>query len=105
MLKLFRIFLKNTFRNSLNKYLCTSNFNLRYMINRVIRLGIFGLVAAGFMACDNDDEQKGFRKSMSYNSLDTAVAYSAQFLDESGATTVDLAKGNNLHKMFQGLNR
>jgi hypothetical protein len=54
------------------------------MINRVIRLGIFGLVVAGSMACDNDDEQKGFRKSMSYNSLDTAVAYSAQFLDESG---------------------
>lgn len=74
------------------------------MIKRLIKPGIFGLMAAGFFACDNDDEKSGFRKSMSYNSLDTAIAYSAQFVDESGATTVDLTEGNNLHKMFQGLN-
>jgi hypothetical protein len=65
---------------------------------------LFSLFIAGLIACDNDDEKTNLRPSISYNSLDTAVAYSSQFLDGTGATTVDLTGGNTLHKMFQGLN-
>jgi hypothetical protein len=74
------------------------------MFRILYRVGFLSLAATCFVACDNDDEQPGFRPSMSYNSLDTAVSYSTQFLDQSGVSTVDLTPGNQLHKMFQGMN-
>jgi hypothetical protein len=74
------------------------------MFRRFNKVAFFALAAGLFIACDDDADQKNLRPSISYNALDTAVAYADQFLDESNTTTVDVTSGNTLHKMFQGLN-
>lgn len=55
------------------------------------------------IACD-DDEKPHLRTSIDYSSLAAETAYSEQFLDGDGNTTVDLTDGNDRHKMFQALN-
>jgi hypothetical protein len=71
--------------------------------NIIYKTLLFAVFVVGLIGCD-DDEKSNFRPSIDYNSLDTSVAYSAQFLDKTDVTTVDLIEGNTLHKMFQGLN-
>jgi Domain of unknown function (DUF4856) len=63
---------------------------------------LFSAVFA-LIACD-DDEKAHLRTSIDYSSLAPETAYSEQFLDEDGNTTVDLTDGNDRHKMFQALN-
>ena len=74
------------------------------MLRTLYSVAFLGLAASLFIACDDENDAKSLRPSINYNSLDTAVAYSDQFVDENGATTVDVTPGNNVHKMFQGLN-
>jgi hypothetical protein len=74
------------------------------MFKKFVYPAVFAIAAVGFVACDDDNEATNLRPSISYSSLDTAVAYSDQFVDETLASTVDLVEGNSLHKMFQGLN-
>ncbi|MDJ1470332.1 DUF4856 domain-containing protein [Xanthocytophaga flava] len=57
-----------------------------------------------FSSCkDNNDVKPDLRADIEYNTLNANVAYSDQFKNESGTTTVDLTDGNNRHKMFQAL--
>ncbi|MGC3947873.1 MAG: DUF4856 domain-containing protein [Chryseolinea sp.] len=62
-------------------------------------LAIFALVG-----CDDDDTPSSLRANVDYTTLNNVAAYSEQFVDEDGASTVDLTDGNNRHKMFQALN-
>ena len=64
----------------------------------------FGLIAVSLLSCDDDDAKPHLRPSIDYNTLTPQTAYSELFVDANGATTVDLADGNDRHKMFQALN-
>ncbi|HEY0741699.1 MAG TPA: DUF4856 domain-containing protein [Chryseosolibacter sp.] len=65
---------------------------------------VFCLMAvAALISCD-DDEPSRFRPAMDYASLNAQAAYSNQFKDEQGVSTVDFSEGNARYKMFQGLN-
>jgi hypothetical protein len=61
------------------------------------------LICSAFFACDDDEKEK-LRPSIDYATLSPETPYSEAFIDENNTTTVDLAEGNNLHKMFQALN-
>jgi hypothetical protein len=75
------------------------------MIRNLYKTAVFGLFLTLVIACQNDDiRPSGLRPSINYSALDTAVAYTDQFLDETGASTASLVEGNTIHKMFQGLN-
>jgi hypothetical protein len=63
-----------------------------------------GLLALTVFSCDDDDAKPHLRTSIDYNTLTPETPYSQLFVDNDGATTVDLADGNNRHKMFQALN-
>ncbi|MEZ4902806.1 MAG: DUF4856 domain-containing protein [Spirosomataceae bacterium] len=69
------------------------------------QLAIVAFVLIGLAACNTEKEATPqLRKSMDYATLTNATSYSSLFIDETGQTTVDLANGNNLYKMFQALN-
>jgi len=59
---------------------------------------------ATLAACSDDDVKPDLRADVDYATLDATVAYSGQFKDETGASTVDLTEGNLRLKMFQALN-
>lgn len=63
---------------------------------------LFGLVL-GLFACD-ENERQSLRTKIDYSTLTAETPYSQPFVDASGATTVDLTAGHQLHKMFQALN-
>lgn len=63
-----------------------------------------GLLALTAFSCDDDDAKPHLRTSIDYNTLTSETPYPQLFVDDNGATTVDLADGNNRHKMFQALN-
>jgi hypothetical protein len=63
-----------------------------------------GLLALTAFSCDDDDAKPHLRTSIDYNTLTPETPYPQLFVDDNGATTVDLADGNNRHKMFQALN-
>ncbi|MEJ1237738.1 DUF4856 domain-containing protein [Chryseolinea sp. T2] len=62
------------------------------------------LAILALAACDDDETAPDLRADIDYSVLGNQTPYSEQFVDEAGATTVDLADGNNRHKMFQALN-
>lgn len=62
------------------------------------------LLTLSVFSCDDDDAKPHLRTSIDYNTLTPQTPYSELFVDDAGATTVDLADGNNRHKMFQALN-
>lgn len=61
------------------------------------------IALAALISCD-DDETTRFRPAMDYASLNAQTAYSDQFKNENGVSTVDVSEGNIRYKMFQGLN-
>ena len=66
---------------------------------------IFIFVAIlGLFSCDDDNEKPSLRTKIEYSTLTAETPYSQPFVDASGASTVDLADGNQRHKMFQALN-
>jgi hypothetical protein len=72
---------------------------------KILRTPIFAALATLALAsCDEDASVPDLRAEVDYTALDSHAPYSSQFLDENGATTVDLSDGNNRHKMFQALN-
>jgi len=73
---------------------------MKYLYNPKILF--FGLVL-GLFACE-DDEKPSLRTKIDYSSLTAEIPYSQPFVDATGATTVDLAAGNQRYKMFQALN-
>lgn len=64
----------------------------------IIWLGI------GLFACNDENEKRGLRTAIDYNTLNNEIVYSQAFVDANGASTVDLGEGNQRHKMFQALN-
>lgn len=76
------------------------------MIRYVLKLQIvaLALVTVSLVSCDDDDVKPSLRTKVEYATLDAGVAYSDQFMDAGGTTTVDLKDGNHRHKMFQALN-
>lgn len=62
------------------------------------------LAALSIFSCDDDDEKPSLRAEIDYSLLTAETTYSELFVDEDGATTVDLTEGNQRHKMFQALN-
>ena len=62
------------------------------------------LAILALAACDDDETAPDLRADIDYTVLENQTPYSEQFVDEAGATTVDLADGNYRHKMFQALN-
>lgn len=73
---------------------------------KINRNSLYLLFAAltTFVACSDDDSPSNLRPQKEYASLDAEKAYSTQFLDATGLTTVDTTEGNTYHKMFQALN-
>lgn len=63
-----------------------------------------GLLALAIISCDDDDATPHLRTAIDYNTLTPDTPYPQLFVDDDGATTVDLADGNDRHKMFQALN-
>ena len=73
-----------------------------YLFN--LKTVFLGLVAVSLLSCDDDDEKPNLRTPIDYNVLTPETPYSQLFVDASGNSTVDLADGNDRHKMFQALN-
>ncbi|HPM30920.1 MAG TPA: DUF4856 domain-containing protein [Chryseolinea sp.] len=73
---------------------------------KINRNSLFTLLASFSIlaACSDDDSPTGLRPKMEYTSLNDEKAYSVQFLDVTGLTTVDSTEGNTYHKMFQAHN-
>lgn len=72
------------------------------IFRRLIALAALVLV---LNSCDENEEiTPGLRPKVDYNTLSATSAYSDQFKDETGNSTVDLTEGNTLFKMFFALN-
>ncbi|MDQ2657705.1 MAG: DUF4856 domain-containing protein [Bacteroidota bacterium] len=65
----------------------------------IVILAFFGL-----FACDDKDEKPSLRTHLDYSALTGETTYPELFVDVDGNSTVDLAEGNDLLKMFQALN-
>lgn len=63
------------------------------------------LAVFSITACENETEEPKLRAEVNYSTLDSNLAYSSQFLDASGTSTVDLAEGNISLAMFQTMNK
>jgi hypothetical protein len=74
----------------------------KYQFN--LKTVFVGLVAISLVACDDDDTKPNLRTAIDYNVLTAETPYSQLFVDASGNSTVDLADGNDRHKMFQAIN-
>lgn len=63
------------------------------------------MAGIAFFSCNEDDDiTPDLRADMDYATLNTQVAYSEQFKDASGVSTVDLTGGNTRLRMFQAMN-
>jgi hypothetical protein len=69
-----------------------------------LRKSVLCILAAVIMISCDDDNASNLRPAMDYATLDNQVAYSTQFKNEEGVSTVDVSEGNARYKMFQGLN-
>lgn len=58
----------------------------------------------GLFSCDENDEKPGLRSKIDYSMLNPELPYAPQFVDATGASTVDLSGGNDRLRMFQALN-
>lgn len=58
----------------------------------------------GLFSCDENDEKPGLRSKIDYSTLNPELPYAPQFVDATGASTVDLSGGNDRLRMFQALN-
>lgn len=66
---------------------------------------IMAFIAFSITSCnDDDDTRPSLRAKIDYNTLTAETPYSELFVDESGATTVDLFEGNTRYKMFYSIN-
>src|SRR6476661_695956 len=66
---------------------------------------ILMFITSAFVACQKDDDNKpALRASVNASTFTSTTPYAATFVDANGNTTVDFTSGNNLYKMFQGLN-
>jgi hypothetical protein len=74
------------------------------MLNSIKRPAFALFVAALILSCNEDEVKPDLRADFDYTTLKNDVAYSDQFMDATGVTTVDLTDGNNRHRMFQALN-
>ena len=72
-----------------------------YLFN--LKTVFVGLIAVSLLSCDDDDAKPNLRTPIDYNVLTPETPYSELFVDASGNSTVDLADGNDRHKMFQAL--
>src|SRR4030095_11923146 len=73
-----------------------------YLFN--LKTAFVGLIAISLLSCDDDDTKPSLRTAIDYSVLTPETPYSQLFVDASGSSTVDLADGNNRHKMFQAIN-
>ena len=74
------------------------------MLQMTRKLAIAVLAIATLAACDDSEGTHNLRPDVDYSTLSNVTPYADQFVDESGASTVDLADGNNRLRMFQALN-
>ena len=63
-----------------------------------------GLIGLSLLACNDDDDKHNLRTAIDYSTLTAETPYSEAFVDDQGNPTVDLADGNDRHRMFQALN-
>ena len=56
------------------------------------------------MSCSEEDVKPNLRAPFDYSTLTAATVYADAFVDANGTKTVNLADGNNRHKMFQAIN-
>jgi hypothetical protein len=71
------------------------------------RLGMLGLLAISFTACEKDDVTEtlpSFRPKIEYNTLNASTSYFETFKDASGATTVDFSGQTTRQDMLAELN-
>ena len=62
---------------------------------------VFSLIT---FSCTEDNVKPNLRAKISYSLATAETPYSTLFVDGDEETTVDLADGNTLHKIFQALN-
>jgi hypothetical protein len=62
------------------------------------------IAVLGLFSCDDDNETPNLRAKIDYSLVTPETPYSQLFVDDEGATTVDLREGNTRYKMFQALN-
>ena len=75
----------------------------KYLFNA--KTALVAVLAFGITSCSDDVVVKqNLRTKIDYSVLTPATPYSTLFVDASSVSTVDLADGNNRHKMFQSIN-
>ncbi len=75
------------------------------MLKSMLKPSLVALIALTILsACKDDDVTPDLRSDFDYATLNASVAYSDQFKNETGQSTVDLSDGVNRFKMFQALN-